>query len=65
MNLLDYKALRERGIRYSPAHLWRLWNAGQFPRPMKLSRSRNAWLESEIDAWIKARVAERDAPQAA
>jgi hypothetical protein len=28
--LLDYAALQERGIRYSKAHLWRLWTAGKF-----------------------------------
>jgi prophage regulatory protein len=65
MKLLDRKALQERGIRYSPEHLWRLWTTGKFPRPMKLSRSRNAWLESEIDAWLEARVADRDAANGA
>ncbi len=29
--LLDYAALQERGIRYSKAHLWRLWTAGKLP----------------------------------
>ena len=57
--LLDYAALQERGIRYSKAHLWRLWTAGKFPRPIKLSASRNVWLESDVDAWIKSRLAER------
>jgi prophage regulatory protein len=57
--LLDYAALQERGIRYSKAHLWRLWTAGKFPRPVKLSASRNVWLESDVDAWIKSRLAER------
>ena len=58
MRLLDYAALLERGIRYSKPHLWRLWNAGRFPRPVKLSPSRNAWLESDVDAWIKSPLAE-------
>jgi prophage regulatory protein len=60
MKLLEYRDLRERGIRYSRPHLWRLWNAGQFPKPIKVSASRNAWLESEIDGWIEQRIAERD-----
>jgi predicted DNA-binding transcriptional regulator AlpA len=51
--LLDYAALQER-----KAHLWRLWTAGKFPRPVKLSASRNVWLESDIQAWIKSRLAE-------
>lgn len=54
--LLDYAALRDRGIRYSKPHLSRLWNTGRFPRPVKLSPSRNAWLESDVDAWIESRV---------
>jgi hypothetical protein len=45
--LLDYAALHDRGIRYSKPHLWRLWTAGKFPKPIKLSASRNAWLESD------------------
>jgi hypothetical protein len=36
--LLDYAALQDRGIRYSKPHLW-----------VKLSPSRNAWLESDVD----------------
>ena len=60
MKLLEYRDLRERGIRYSRPHLWRLWNAGRFPKPIKMSSSRNAWLESEIDGWIEARLAARD-----
>jgi prophage regulatory protein len=63
--LLDYADLRERGIKYSRPHLWRMWNAGQFPRPVKVSPQRNAWLEADIDAWIESLVAERAPEQAA
>jgi hypothetical protein len=56
--LLDYAALQDRDIRYSKAHLWRLWTAGKFPRPVKLSARRNVGLESDVDAWIKSRLAE-------
>ena len=58
MKLLDYTALRERDIRYSKSHLWRLWTAGKFPKPFKLSASRTVWLECDVDAWIESRVAE-------
>jgi prophage regulatory protein len=47
--LIDYEGLQERGIRYSKPHLWRLSNSGKFPKPVKVSLSRNAWVESEID----------------
>jgi predicted DNA-binding transcriptional regulator AlpA len=29
------------------------------PKPVKLSASRNGWIEAEINAWIEARAAER------
>jgi prophage regulatory protein len=57
MVIIDYDGLRERGIRYSRAHLWRLSTKGKFPKPIKLSPSRNAWLESDVDFWIESRVA--------
>jgi prophage regulatory protein len=33
---------------------------GEFPKPVPLSDRRVAWLLDEIDAWIEARIAERD-----
>jgi prophage regulatory protein len=51
----------EQGIKYSKAHLWRLVNAGKFPAPIKIGQARSAWVEAEIDAWIGAKIAERDA----
>jgi prophage regulatory protein len=58
--LLDYGDLQGRGIKYSKTHLWRLWTAGKFPRPVKLSAARNVWRADEVDAWVQQRVAERD-----
>ena len=60
MTLLDYADLQKRGVKYSKCQLWRLWNAGKFPKPVKLSAVRNAWRADEIDAWIEQRIAERD-----
>jgi prophage regulatory protein len=34
---------------------------GRFPKPVKLSTRRIAWLESEIIAWQQQRIGERDA----
>jgi prophage regulatory protein len=63
MRLVDYEALKQRGFRYSRTHLWRLVKAGQFPKPVKLGGgARNAWIESEIDEFISAMMAERDGP---
>ena len=33
---------------------------GLFPRPVKISRARVAWPETEVRAWQVARIAERD-----
>ena len=33
--------------------LWKMVNAGQFPKPVSLGCDRKAFLESEIQAWIK------------
>ena len=65
MRLLDHADLHSRGIKYSKAQLWRLWTTGKFPKPVKLSASRNCWLEDDVDQWIESRIAERDLPVAA
>jgi prophage regulatory protein len=53
-------------VPYTRQHLGRLEAAGRFPRRVRLgANGRVAWLESEIEAWIKARIAERDAGKAA
>lgn len=38
--------------------------AGDFPRPVK-SGARSLWVEAEIQEWLTARIAERDAKAAA
>ncbi len=35
-------------------------SAGTFPKPVSLGRL-SRWVESEIDAWIEAQIAHRDA----
>lgn len=30
-----------------------------FPRPIKIGPRASAWIESEVTAWIEARIAER------
>ena len=32
---------------------------GTFPRPVRIGGRAVAWLESDIDAWIEARLADR------
>jgi predicted DNA-binding transcriptional regulator AlpA len=52
--ILNYEALRDKGIHYSRSHLRRLWQRDppEFPVPFQTSPSRIAWRESSIDAWI-------------
>ena len=59
----DLKAVK--GIPYSRMQLWRLEKVGRFPTRIRFSRSRVGWPESEIDAWLKSKIAERDATRAA
>ncbi len=34
-------------------------NAGKFPKPVKLGVRAVGWAETEIDAWLEARMSER------
>jgi len=61
VRLLSYADLSEKkGIPFSRVHLWRMIENGEFPKPIKLSKSRSAWIESEIDEWIETKAAQRD-----
>ena len=66
MKILRQTEVVER-VGYSPMHLRRLEAAGVFPRRVKLSPGGSAvgWIESEIEAYIEERVAERDGTDAA
>jgi prophage regulatory protein len=59
--LIPYRDLKAKGIPYSKPHIWRLEQAGKFPRRVPLGPSRHAWVESEIDAHVDALIAARDA----
>ena len=37
--------------------IYRRMNAGEFPKPMKLSAKMNRWTEGDLEAWIMARAA--------
>ncbi len=41
--------------------IYEMMEAGKFPRPVKLNLRSNGWVETEIDAWLASRVAEREA----
>jgi prophage regulatory protein len=59
----------EKGIDYSNTHLLRMEAAGKFPKRVRMNpsdpRGYCGYVESEVDAWIEARAAERDSGEAA
>lgn len=59
MKLLTKTEVRDR-VCYSPQHVARLEKAGLFPKRVQLGLNRVGWVETEIDAWIQARIDERD-----
>jgi prophage regulatory protein len=64
--LIDYRGLKEeKGIKYSKSQLWNLEKANKFPKRIYLSQVRVAWIEAEVDKWIKSRIAARDRKNAA
>jgi prophage regulatory protein len=44
----------------SRVHVYRLINLGRFPRPIKIGAARIGFVESEVDDFIRARIAQRD-----
>lgn len=58
--LIPWEALKSR-VPFTRQHLSRLEKAKLFPKRIQVGGHRVAWLESEIDAWIMARAAEREA----
>ncbi|MER9776789.1 AlpA family phage regulatory protein [Mesorhizobium sp. M0220] len=60
MPLIPLASLPSKGITYSRNYIDRLIKEDKFPKPVFLSPRRRAFVESEIDAWVKARVDQRD-----
>ena len=58
--LLDYQALRERGIPWTRIHIARLEAAGKFPLHINVGGNSIAWFEDEIDDFLEMKAAERD-----
>lgn len=55
-------ACRRVGI--SRTTVWQLTRDGKFPRLVQITPKRKGYVSAEIDAWINARIAERDATHA-
>lgn len=46
----------------SRSGLYTLIQQGAFPRPVKLSVRSSAWVKSEVQEWMEARMRARDIP---
>jgi prophage regulatory protein len=64
MRLLYDEDLKERGIKLSKVQRWRLTKAGRFPKPIKVGERANAYIDTEIDAYIESQIAARDSGKA-
>lgn len=56
--IITQKELASR-VPYSPVQIWRLEKAGTFPRRIKLGPNRVGWVEAEVEAWLRHRMADR------
>jgi prophage regulatory protein len=55
----------QRRVPYSRSTIYLLVSQGKFPKPLSLGARAVAWLESDIDGWITARIDEGGKSRAA
>jgi prophage regulatory protein len=60
-HLLRNAATRAKAGFPSNSSLYGAMERDGFPRPIKIGSRSVAWIEEEVDAWIEARIAKRDA----
>jgi prophage regulatory protein len=61
MRVISFPQLKsEKGVPYSQVWVRELIARGEFPKPIKIGANRVAFIESEIDDWLRARAKERD-----
>lgn len=63
MQIIPIKEVCRR-VGISRTTVWQLIRDGKFPRLVQITPKRKGFVDSEIDAWINARIAERDAEAA-
>lgn len=60
MKVLAFRDLRDKGIPFCRQHITKLIKRGEFPAPLKIGLKTNAWAESEVDQYLKDRLARRE-----
>ncbi len=46
----------ETKIGFKKSKIWQMIKDGEFPAPIRISTTKVAWLESDVDAWIDKMV---------
>jgi prophage regulatory protein len=64
LNLLRLPEVKQR-VALSRSEIYRRIASGDFPAQLKLGERASAWSATEVDSWIAARIAARDAKAAA
>lgn len=58
MRILSKRQLKEL-VLYSPQHVARLEQAGEFPKRIQLGPNRVGWVEAEVLEWLQTRLDNR------
>ena len=58
VRVLDFREVEQR-VSLKESRIKQLVKAGKFPLPSKPGGRKLCWLESEIEAWVASRFAER------
>ena len=56
--ILRWPDLKDR-VRLCRSRVYQLIEAGEFPKPVKLSQRAVGWLESEVNEWLERRIEAR------
>ncbi len=55
MRYLRFKELRQR-VPLGRTTIWRMMRDGRFPKSKRIGKAATAWLEHEVEEWIKKRA---------
>jgi prophage regulatory protein len=57
MRFIRFKELRQR-IPLGRTTIWRMMHEGRFPQSRRIGKMAAAWLESEVEDWMRKNAAE-------
>jgi prophage regulatory protein len=60
LSVLRLPAVRAK-TQLPTSSIYAMMAAGKFPKPIALSANTRGWIEAELDEFLRARIAERDA----